>query len=168
MPSVSNTSVSHWNKYEDIEKTYNKIINYKTTRDELHSYGFNPFDTANISILSHLDIKRKFLVTSSVKLSDLDKGLAQCIKSENACTAYESTVKYTTSKRFGSVLLDLFGFRKYTREQGWSFYSLIVLNNDTVVYKVSNSKPQINNIEKKNNPLGPFQSMESVLKNTVN
>ena len=65
-------------------------------------------------------------------------------------------------------MLDLFNFRKNTRETGWSFYSLIILNNDMVVYKVSNSKPQIDNKEKKKNPLGPFQSMESILRATVN
>ena len=168
LPTAVKTSVSKWDKYDDIEKSYKNIVNYQTTKEQLHNLGFDPFSTSNINILNHLDIKKKFLVTSSIKLKDLDNGVQECIKSKNSCIAYETTIERIERRRYGSVLLDLFNFRKNTRETGWSFYSLIILNNDMVVYKVSNSKPQIDNKEKKKNPLGPFQSMESILRATVN
>lgn len=168
LPTAEKTSVSKWYKYDDIEKSYDNIINYQTTKEQLHDFGFNPFSTPNINILNHLDIKKKFLVTSSIKMADLDNGVQECIKSKSKCIAYETTIEHIERKRYGSVFLDLFNFRKNTRETGWSFYSLIIINNDMVVYKVSNSKPQINNKEKKKNPLGPFQSMESILRTTVN
>jgi hypothetical protein len=168
LPTTEKTSVSKWNNYDDIEKSYNNIVNYQTTKEQLHKLGFDPFSTSNINILNHLDIKKKFLLTSSIKLTDLDSGVQECIKSKNNCIAYETTIVHIERKRYGSVLLDLFNFRKNTRETGWSFYSLIIINDNMIVYKVSNSKPHIDNKEKKKNPLGPFQSMESVLKATVN
>ncbi|MEA3554827.1 MAG: hypothetical protein U9R39_10580 [Campylobacterota bacterium] len=167
LPSAEKTSVSHWGSYDDIFKSYTQVKEYKTTKAELHKLGFNPFSTPNIKILNHLDIKKKFLITSSIKMKDLDNGVQECIKSKNQCIAYEAIIKYTKRKRYGSVMLDLFNFRKNTRETGWIFSALVIINNDMVVYKLSNSKPKIDSKERKKNPLGPFQSMESVLRATV-
>ena len=167
LPTSKTITISRWNNYEDIQKSYNSIINYKTTKKELHNLGFDPFKTSNIKILSHLDILEKFLINSSIKITDLDKGLQECIANERKCMAYETTIEYIQRKRYGSVMLDLFNFKKSTLETGWSFYSLIVINKDTVVYKISNSMPHVNNKELQRNPLGPFQSMEPVLRSAV-
>ena len=91
--------------------------------------------------------------------------MQQCLKDEQNCLAYEVKVDAIKRDRFGSVFLDLFNFRRNTLETGWSFQALIVLDRDTVVYKVSQSTPQINNEERVKNPLGPFQSMESIFRN---
>lgn len=168
LPSVESRSSTTWKSYEQIEKAYKKVTNYKTSKKEVHNLGFNPYTNSNTKILNHLDIMKKFLVNQSVKIDDLDEGLQVCLKNENSCIAYETQMKYIKRSRYGSVIADLFNFRKNTHETGWSFNSIIVLSNGLVVFKTASSQPKIDNKEKKKNPLGPFQTMDSFLRATVN
>lgn len=167
LPTSKKTSDVPWDDFNKVQTAYNNITTYKTTRKELHTLGFNPYETPNIKILNHLDILEKFLISPSIKVQDLDEGLQKCLKNEKKCTAYEIDISNIKNKRYGSVLADLFNFRKKTLQTGWNFYSLVVLDNSTVVYKVSQSTPKINNRTEEKNPLGPFQSMESVLRETI-
>lgn len=167
LPSVESKTATSWESYEAIDKSYCQVKNYETSKKELHKLGFDPHKTSNTKILNHLDIMKKFLVNQSIKIKDLDEGLQVCLKNEESCIAYETQMKYIKRKRYGSVLADLFNFRKNTRETGWSFSSIIVLSNDLVVFKTASSQPKIDNKENKKNPLGPFQSMESVLRAAV-
>jgi hypothetical protein len=162
LPTASVTTTSPWNSHNDISKSYNEIKSFKTTKKDLHQLGFNPYTTPNIKILNYLDITERFLVTPSIQLEHLDASIQKCLKNQKTCMAYEMQIKHTQNERYGSLFLDLFNFRKNTLTTGWSFYSLVVLENDTVIYKVKNSIPNINTKEEIHTPLGPFQNMESV------
>lgn len=167
LPTSKQSTDIPWKSYNEIQNAYKEITTYKTTKKELHTLGFDPYKTPNIKILNHLDILEKFLLSPSITIDDLDKGVQKCLKNEKRCTAYEINISDIRSKRYGNVFADLFNFRKNTLQTGWSFYSLVVLNNSTVVYKVSQCTPKINNRTETKNPLGPFQSMESVLRSAV-
>ncbi|MEA3354285.1 MAG: hypothetical protein U9Q33_10770 [Campylobacterota bacterium] len=167
LPSVVTKTAETWSSYDSIQTAYDSVEKYKTTKKDLHNLGFDPYKNSNTMILNHLDIMKRFLVTQSVKIEDLDIGLQECIRSKTECFAYETRMKYLKRKRYGSTLLDIFNFEKNTRETGWSFSSIIVVQNEKVVFKTASSQPKIDNNENRKNPLGPFQSMESILKNTV-
>jgi len=70
----------------------------------------------------------------------------------------------TQSKRYGNLFLDIFGYLRKTREPGWNFKALIVLNRGTVVYKLWSGEPQQERYEKKKKPLGPLQELDGVFR----
>lgn len=167
LPSVKNEIVSSWNDHNSIQNAYDNIIINSTTKPELHNLGFNPQKTSNIKLLNYVDIMDRFIINSSISLSDLDTSLQKCLEDQQSCIAYESTFSKMNKKRYGNFFLDLFNFRKKSKITGWEFYSLIIMHKNIVVYKVSNSSPNIQTREDKKNPLGPFQSMESIIKSSV-
>lgn len=167
LPSVESKTATSWESYESIQKVYSEIKTYRTSKNDLHMLGFDPSVSSNTKILNHLDIMEKFLINPSIKVSDLDKGLQKCLKTPETCMAYETQIRYIKRKRYGSVLADVFNFRENTHETGWSFNSIIVLSDDIVVFKTFSSQPKIDNKENKKNPLGPFQSMESIFRTSI-
>jgi hypothetical protein len=61
-------------------------------------------------------------------------------------------------------LLDFLNFRRNTVTTGWKFSALIVVIDDTDVYKQWDGQPKIETTEARTNPLGPLQSMGEALK----
>ena len=66
-------------------------------------------------------------------------------------------------KRYGNLPLDILGFQKKTRVTGWKFSALLIVQNDIVTYKLASGEPNVDRVEKKIKPLGPFQDMEGVV-----
>lgn len=167
LPSVEKENISKWDRYEDILQSFEQIKPLETTKDQLHTIGFDPFETRNIKLLNYLDIMNKFLISPSITLDDLDQNLRTCLKEHIRCEGYEINLEKIHQRRYGNVLLDLFNFRKKTETTGWKFNAIVIFHNNLVVYKISNSDPNIDIKEEKKNPLGPFQSMESIIKTTI-
>ncbi len=167
LPSVKETTKTHWGTFDEAKSAFEKIVPYKTTTEELKKLGFDPFSTPNVKILTYLDIIQRFMINPSIKKEDLDEGIQACIHAKAHCSAYETQLKSISKKRYGNVLLDLFNFKRKTKESGWEFEALIIIVNDSVVYKLWGGKPIIDEGKEIKNPLGPLQDPSDLLTGTT-
>lgn len=163
-PSDSSQSHTQWQSYEEAQAAFDQIHPHQTTREELSCLGFDPEMTPNIKVLTYLDLIGRFLPNSSVILTDLHPDVRQCIEAKDACQVYELNLTVTHNQRYGSLLGDMFGFRKKTHTTGWDIKMLILVKDGVVAYKLRSGEPRIDRYEKKVTPLGPFQELDGLLR----
>jgi hypothetical protein len=161
--STSTKTRTNWKSYDEAESAYDKIIPHKTTVDELKGLGFDPHTTSNIRILTYLDLIQRFIPNASITLNDLQPDVRACIESKDCCHAYEMDLEMTDAKRYGNLALDIFGFNRKTKTTGWTFKALIIVKDDVVAYKLRSGLPNVDRLDKKTKPLGPFQELENLL-----
>jgi len=157
LPMAKSTDESPWDSFAQAKESFDRIVPFETSRNDLRQLGFDPYQTANITILNYLAIIEKFMPNQNITKEDLDLGLRDCIEAKTACTAYELKLQNLKSKREGNLFLDLFHFRRQAHQSGWRFTAFIVLVDDLVVYKLWDGTPLINAEMYKRNPLGPLQ-----------
>lgn len=167
LPSEKRISQTPWKTYEEAQESLDKIIPNITTAAELRVMGYDPAKTPNLRILTYLDLIRIFMPNASITLEDIHPEVKRCIQAKDNCKAYELEVEVTYKDRFGNVVPDIFGFKKNTKTTGWKFRSLILVRDEKVVYKLSSGQPSLNLVEKKNNPLGPFQELDNLLGSAI-
>jgi hypothetical protein len=160
LPSSKLDTKTIWTSYDEAKTSFDAIIPYQTTTEDLEHLGYDPFMTPNITLLTYIDLLHRFLPNNSITKMDLDEGIQDCVALKDECKAYEVSLKIRREKRFGNVLLDLLGFRRKTKVTGWEFNAFIVLKRDTVVYKISGGKPNIDELIDHKKPLGPLQDIE--------
>jgi hypothetical protein len=146
-----------WSSFDVARERFDKILPYKTTKEDLIEYGFSPFSNPNIGVLTYADVMRRFVPSSAMSADSLDPGIRECIEIKERCSAYEIDVKSTKKRRAGNFWLDSLNFKRRTEISGWRFSGLIVLKDDTVVYKLWGGQPRIQEAEETRNPLGPLQ-----------
>ena len=83
-----------------------------------------------------------------------------CINAKERSRAFELILRNDNKKRYGNLFLDILGFKRLTHETGWEFDGLILLDDDTVVYKLSSGQPLISREDRDVRPLGPLQEIE--------
>ncbi|MBI4688413.1 MAG: hypothetical protein HY756_11690 [Nitrospirae bacterium] len=167
LPSANKTTISQWDNFDTAKATFDLIIPGKTNIEDLKNLGFNPFSTPNVKILNYIDIIQLFMANPSIKKEELDEGIRTCIDAKSKCRAYEIEPKIIKSKRQGNFWLDLFNFKRHTRESGWSFKALIVTVDDIVIYKLWGGSPVIDEEKVIKNPLGPLQNGESLIRDVT-
>ncbi|MFZ2198029.1 MAG: hypothetical protein WAV13_09875 [Thermodesulfovibrionales bacterium] len=167
LPSARQTSISPWDSFDDAKKAFDKIALYQTTEEEMRALGFDPFTTPNIKILTYVHIMNRFMPNPSIKKEELAEGIRSCIDAKENCVAYEFDPEVMKSKRYGSVMLDLFNFQRKSNETGWKFEALVVIVDNIVVYKLWGGNPMIRLNRESNNPLGPLQNSEDILREAV-
>lgn len=160
LPSSKLDTKTIWTSYDEAKTSFDAIIPYQTTAEDLNQLGYDPFMTPNITLMTYLDLLHRFLPNDSITKADLDEGIQDCVALKDECKAYEISLKIRHEKRFGNVLLDLLGFRRKTKVTGWEFNAFIVLKRDTVVYKSSGGRPNIDELIDYKKPLGPLQDIE--------
>jgi hypothetical protein len=159
LPSAKETKRTQlWGTFDDVKGAFERIIPYQTTSDELQKIGFDPASTPNLRILTYLEIIQRFMFNPSIKKEDLDKGIQECIDAKTNCRAYEIRLRNISSNRYGNVMLDLFNFKRRTKQTGWEFEALVVMVNGTVVHKFWGGTPVIDEDKEVKNPLGPLQN----------
>jgi CRISPR/Cas system Type II protein with McrA/HNH and RuvC-like nuclease domain len=163
LPSVKQTTESPWQTFEDAKKAFDEIEPQKTTREDLKKLGFDPFQTANVKLITYLELIQRFMPNQSIQMSDLDQGVQACLKARELCQGYEISPQMLNSKRYGNAALDLLNFRRKQMTIGWKFKALIVLNEGLVVHKVWGGEPNVAEYEDKKNPLGPLQNIDNIL-----
>ena len=161
--SGSNLVKSPWKDFAEAKTAFDQIIPGQTTTNELKCLGFDPFTSPNVKILTYLDVISRFLPNNSIQKTDLPESVRDCLEAKNDCQAYELDLTATQSKRYGNLFLDIFGFHRKTRETGWNFKALIVLNRGTVVYKLWSGEPNLERYETKKKPLGPLQELDGAV-----
>lgn len=158
LPTARKTVDSPWKNFYQAKNAYDEIKVGDTTTKKLKALGFDPYTNSNIQILTYVDIIQRFMFNPSIKMKDLDPGLQKCIRAGTECRAYSITPGVTFDERKGNVILDMLDFKRKTLTTGWQFQALVVMVDDTVVYKQWGGTPAINSTTNTKNPLGPLQS----------
>jgi hypothetical protein len=166
LPREAKRPRTPWQSFNEAQAAFDKIIPHKTTISELKGLGFDPVATPNVKILTYLDLINRFLPNNSITLKDLQPDVRDCIESKDCCHAYELEIEISDTKRFGSVFLDMFGFKKNSHITGWTFKALIIVKDETVAYKLRSGEPNVDRYEKKVKPLGPLQELDGLIMKT--
>jgi hypothetical protein len=157
-------SGSGWQKYSDAEATFAKIVPGKTTVAELKSLNLDPTTNPSVSKLQTWQVRDRFIPNTLVTLDDLDQGVRVCITAREACKAYEVNYVSTQTKRIGNATLDVLKMRRHTQTAGFRFNGLILVKDGVVVYTLTAGQPRIQQVEEKEDLLGPVQALASKLK----
>lgn len=157
LPSEKSRDIYPWETFEEVQASYDAIVPYEAKISVLKEQGFDPEKINNISVLSYIDLMRRF--SPILDKTDLPKGVQECIKAQDRCFAYSVTASNINRDRVGSVPLDLLGFRRQTSVSGWRFEAFFILIDDMIVYKLWSGTPSIKSHEDRIQPLGPAQGI---------
>jgi hypothetical protein len=145
LPKGSTDTPSPFASFEQAQVAVEKIVAFQTRTSDLKTFGFDPKEGKNVTLIPYPDIVARLAPHPGVPLAALDSGVRQCIEAQTACRAY------------------LFHFERQDRRRrsttvtGWWFDALVVVSNETVLFRNFAGQARIDRIEKQNNPLGPFQ-----------
>jgi hypothetical protein len=159
LPRTEQTTANAWASYQAAQEAFDRIVPGETTTADLRALSLDPAANANIAILNYSDVLRRFMVNQSVSLSDLDRGVQECVSAKTQCRGYEVEQKLMTRHRQGNFWLDVLGFHRETRIAGWRFNGLVLLKGNLVVYKLTGGQPTIEEHQDAHTPLGPVQSL---------
>ena len=159
LPKSKEITASPWQTYQDAQDAFDKIIPGSTTVADLRAMSLDPSQNANIAILNYADVMRRFLLNQSFSINDLDQGVRDCVMAKVSCRGLEVTQSNVQKQRNGNVMLDILGFYRETQTTGWRFNGLILIRENTVVYKLTGGQPVISGTEENKNPLGPVQAI---------
>lgn len=161
LPRSQESTYSAWQTYQEAQLAFDRLVPGETTVVQLKDMALDPSSNPNITILNYTDVLRRFLISQSITLSDLDDGVRACVTAKSGCRGFEVNQKILNKQRNGYFLLDLLGFKRDTEIRGWQFSGLILLKDDVVVYKLTGGQPTIVGNESTQNPLGPIQALTS-------
>jgi hypothetical protein len=164
LPSEDLRTRSAWKSFDEAQTAYDKIIPHQTTVEDLKKLGYDPHTSPNVRLLTYLDVIERFIPNQSITKADLLPEVRDCIESKDCCQAYELSIEVLRSKRHGNVCADILGFRKHSHITGWNFRALIIIKNDLVVYKLRSGQPNIDKLEKRIKPFGPFQEIDGLMR----
>jgi hypothetical protein len=159
LPHGESVAESPWHNFEDAQQTFDSIVPYQTTVEDLRKLKLDPLKNPNITLLNYSDVLRRFIPSPSTNMQDLDPGVQACINAKSACKGYEVNQKTETRRRYGNFLADFLNFNRKVDIVGWRFNGVILIKDDLVVYKLTGGQPAIHEFEETKNPLGPFQGL---------
>ncbi len=160
LPSSHVATVSRWEGFPETKASFDSIEPSTTSIYQLAELGFDPLSTPNLRLLNYLDVTRIFLPNPSITIADIDPEVRNCLSHGEACTGYALDLNVVDRQRYGNVLLDIFGFRRYARETGWTFRAILVIDGEYVVHKQWSGQPVIDRSDTKDKPLGPLQEID--------
>jgi hypothetical protein len=163
LPRSKEVTASPWQTYREAQRTFDLIVPGKTTAEDLKELSLDPETVPNIAILNYSDVLRRFMLNQSVTLSDLDRGVQECVMAKTVCRGLEINQRLVTKHRNGNFWLDVFGFKRETHTEGFRFNALVLLKDNVVVYKLTGGQPVIQESEHTQNPLGPVQTIGNKL-----
>jgi hypothetical protein len=161
LPRQHEATHSTWQTYQEAQQAFDKLKPGETSVTDLKDMSLDPATNPNITILNYTDVLRRFLISQSITLNDLDEGVRICVTAKSSCRGYEVNQKILRKQRNGYFLLDLLGFKRDTEINGWQFSGLILMKDEVVVYKLTGGQPSIVGKESTQNPLGPVQALTS-------
>jgi len=159
LPRGESLAESPWHNFEEAQQTFDLIIPYKSTVEDLKRLKLDPLHNPNITLLNYSDVLRRFIPGPATTAQDLDPGVQECIKARSACKGYEVDQKSMTRRRYGNFWADFLNFRRKVDIVGWRFNGVILIKDDVVVYKLTGGQPAIHEHEESRNPLGPLQGL---------
>ena len=167
LTSGQHSAKTPWPDFAAAKAAFDRIEPGRTTLADLRRLGFDPYGNANVRILNYLDIQNRFLTNPSLRVEDLPAPVRSSLAARERALAYEVDLCITQSHRYGNVALDMLAFDRQTRETGWSFKALVLLEHDRVTYKLWSGEPNVDRLQRKKQPLGPFQEIEGLARTAL-
>ena len=158
LPS-SRTDAPSFQSFAAARETIESVQPFKSTVATLKDQGISPTMLPNTVILTYSDIIHRVVSSNILTKQDLDPGVVHCIDARDACRGWEISVSHVDKKRNGNFWSDVFNFSRHTQTTGWRFNALILMVDDTVVYRTWGGQPTIHTDDEQNNPLGPLQAI---------
>ena len=159
LPRGETLAQSPWKSFDEAQQTFDKIVPYQTTVQDLSKLKLDPLKYPNITLLNYSDVLRRFIPSPATNTRDLDPGVQDCISAKSACIGYEVDQKTLKRTRYGNFWADFLNFKRKTDIVGWRFNGVILIKNGLVVYKLTGGEPSIHEHEEHKNPLGPLQGI---------
>jgi hypothetical protein len=129
-----------------------KVIPGKSSVIELKALGVDPATTPNVALLSHTDLLRRLIPSSSFDVRLLDPGLQECVSQREVCFAYEIEQIFLQRKRHGNFWLDFLNFKRQVDISGWQFDAVFVIKNDRVGLQIMERQTQRSPVGKRTQP----------------
>ena len=162
LPDQQVQSASPFQSYDQVVESFNQIVPGMTNAQDLPNLGFDS-RTANVDVLSYVDIETRFLQAPGLRWDHLDPAVQACIRAEAYCNGYVFHPSHSSNKRLGAVVPDLLGFERITRSVRWSADVTLLVMNGRVVHKVFSGTPRSENLDDRKQPLGPVQDLGGVI-----
>ena len=159
LPRGESVAESPWRSFDEAQQTFDKIVPYQTTVEDLRKLKLDPLQNPNITLLNYSDVLRRFIPSPATNMQDLDAGVQDCIRAKSACRGYEVDQKSVKRRRYGNFWADFLNFKRKVDVVGWRFNGVILLRDGVVVYKLTGGQPAIHEHEENKNPLGPLQGI---------
>lgn len=157
LPKGEGSTEGPWKSYEEAQHTFDLIVPHKTTTIDLKQLNLDPHTNPNITILNYADVIRRFIPSYSINTNDLDAGVLECIMAKTSCQGYEIDYRVVKRNRYGNFVVDYLNFNRKVDVVGWRFNAVLLVKDNTVIYKLTGGQPAIHEREENTNPLGPFQ-----------
>jgi hypothetical protein len=158
LPDQKGQNASPFETYDQVVDAFDQIVPGMTRAEDLANLGFDA-RTANVDVLSYVNVEERFLPAAGVRWEHLNPAVQACIRAELFCTGYVFHPGRTASRRLGSFLPDVLGFERITRSTRWSADVILLVMNGRVVHKVFSGNPRTENLEDRRQPLGPLQDL---------
>jgi hypothetical protein len=143
--------------FEEARDAAERIVALQTRTTELKTLGFDVQSGTNMTLIPYPDIVARLTPHPNVPLLKLDTGIRQCVDAQSACRGYLFRFERQDRRREGNFWLDFFNLRRTTYVRGWWFEALIVVSDDTVLFRNFAGQAHTDRVERQSNPLGPFQ-----------
>ena len=165
LPTKGVYTESSFETYTQVEGVVDKIVVGETKYSDLVNVGLDLENIPNVKRLTYLDVMTKFKLDSPSRYTlfnkiELPAGVLKMLAAKEDGLAYEINLERLKNQREGSVFLDMLNFRKNIHTTGWQISVLILIVDDTVEYVLYSGEKNIDRLEKKKNPLGPFQGFD--------
>lgn len=160
LPRSSTVVNSPWKSYIEAVEAFDSVVPTKSTVNDIGKLGFNIHSTSNLKILSYVDIA---VATQTLKREELGNGIDACLRVRELCTGYVFEPQVVKSHRYGNFLLDIFNFKRETKESGWKLKATFLVVDSVVVEKFWYGEPLINLDRNIVNPLGPLQEIGNII-----
>ena len=158
LPSIQREVTTPWTDFDQAKRSFDQIVPYETRLADVVSLGFGPDHIPNMKILNQAQVVQAALPSPLQDPTTIPRGIADCMRAGTACVGYAMEPSKIEDRRTGNLVFDLLNFRRDTLSTGWRFAALIVVINDTVVYKQWSGQPSIRATTRRTNPLGPLQA----------
>lgn len=167
LPEEESFVQSPFANYDDAYQAFQKVSVKETTLAQLFNTGYDVTTFPNVQSLSYLDLIARFLPHDSITFEDLDPALRACFEARLTCRGYQLTPSHVEQERIGSVMLDVFNFKRTEVKTGWQAEAIFVLHDDVVVYKLWSGTQRLSETHQRTNPLGPFQNLGGAFSGAV-
>ena len=158
LPSIQREVTTPWEGFDQAKRSFDQIVPYETKLEDVGKLGFGPDHIPNMQALNQAQVVQATLPSPLQDPATIPRGIADCMRAGAACVGYAMEPSKIEHRRVGNVVLDLLNFRRDTLSTGWKFAALIVVINDTVVYKQWSGQPSIRTTTRRTSPLGPLQA----------
>lgn len=153
----SHTEASSFKTFEEARVAVESLVPQKSNLATLTAMGMDPAKHPNTTLLTHADVVRRFVPGSVLNKQDLDPGIVACLEARDACRGVDVVAARIEKNRTGNFFSDFFNFSRRTDTTGWRFNAVVLLVNNTVVYRNWGGQPVVNETDVRTNPLGPLQ-----------